>query len=188
MRSRHVLRRVPRGPGTTDLPAVPRGHPVRRTARSASRAAGTAGCGCSSAGSRGRAGRQRLRCIACALLGRLNWPFGAYDLVETRLNWESYGRISCMFLMSRRQFSESLSAVICRQFPILPIWLRRGLRGPNRLHLVTLKWPLSVVFSRLSCRLSASFRNVSSDYFHIFEKTTRYLCLFCDSICCFRFC
>lgn len=61
-----------------------------------------------------------------------------------------------MFPMSRRQFSEPLSAVICRQFPILSIWLRRGLRGPNRLHLVTLKRPLSVVFSRLSCRLSAS--------------------------------
>ena len=58
--------------------------------------------------------------------------------------------------MSRRQFSEPLSAVICRQFPILSIWLRWGLRGPTRLHLVTLKRPLSVVFSRLSCRLSAS--------------------------------
>ena len=87
MRSRRVLCGVPRGHATTDLPAVPRGHPVRRTARSASRAAGTAGCGRSSAGSRGCTGSQYLSCIACALLGRLNWPFGAYDLVETRLNW-----------------------------------------------------------------------------------------------------
>ena len=31
-----------------------------------------------------------------------------------------------------------------------------GTHGPNRLHLVMLKRPLSVVFSRLSCRLSAS--------------------------------
>ena len=76
--------------------------------------------------------------------------------------------------MSRRQFSDSLSAVICRQFPNLSIWLRWGLRGPTRLHLVTLMRPLSVVFSRLSCRLSVSLSEfLYSDYFHYLRGSFR---------------
>ena len=76
--------------------------------------------------------------------------------------------------MSRRQFSEPLSAVICRQFPCSSTRSRWGLRGPTRLHLTILMRPLSVVFSRLSCRLSVSFSELLySDHFHYLRGSFR---------------
>ena len=69
-----------------------------------------------------------------------------------------------MFLMSWRQFSDSLSAVICRQFPNFSIWLRTSWTNPS---------PSSVAhatsqrrFLTASCRLSAS---TSECFFGLFS-------------------
>ena len=72
-----------------------------------------------------------------------------------------------MFPMSRRQFSEPLSAVSCRQFPNLSIWLRTSWTNPSPsgdvqaasqcCFLTTLMPPLSV-FSEYFFRLFSYLR------------------------------